>query len=80
MLSSQLSMTLLKICADLGLAIVDTIDLSINGLRNVVGVALREYVFWGVAGPPFLQLSSILPMDCIQMLFALCVAAGFMFE
>ena len=48
-------------------------------LRNVVGVALREYVFWGVAGPPFLQLSSILPMDCIQI-FALCVAAGFMFE
>ena len=41
--------------------------------------ALREYVFWGVAGPPFLQLSSILPMDCIQI-FALCVAAGFMFE
>ena len=32
-----------------------------------------------MAGPPFLQLSSILPMDCIQI-FALCVAAGFMFE
>ena len=45
----------------------------------MVGVALREYVFWGVAGPPFLQLSSILPMDCIQI-FAFCVAAGFMFE
>ena len=41
----------------------------------MVGVALREYVFWGVAGPPFLQLSSILPMDCIQI-FAFCVAAG----
>ena len=41
----------------------------------MVGVALREYVFLGVAGPPFLQLSSILPMDCIQI-FALCVAAS----
>ena len=54
----------------------------INRLRNflmIKGVALRKYVFRGVAGPPFLQLFGILPLDCIQN-FVLCVAAGSLFE